>query len=412
MSEREKTTETLIEAVRKISRSLNLDEVLETIFKSLEELLGYSAAVICIIDSKTGIIRELKARGYPEHAIDEKSLEIGNGIIGWVLEHARPQIVNDVKKDRRYIKARPETRSEMAAPIISGDEKVLGVINLEADVVNNYDENDLRMLTMFTSLAASAIDFSMLYERSMNQRRAESELELARKVVEGLLPGQFPEIEGFDFYGMTIPVREVGGDYFDFMDSITERTGIMVADVSGKGLAAALIMVTFRAYIHATIINELAMRSVMARVNRLIFQTTNGERFITTFYGLIDPESRRLLYINAGHNPPLLVRADGTSQLLEHSGFPLGIFEEARYSESVINFRPGDILLLYTDGVTEACSECEEIFSIERLEKVIREASDLSAKEICEAITDAVNQYAANYGGPEDDLTVAVIKVA
>ena len=115
---------------------------------------------------------------------------------------------------------------------------------------------------------------------------------------------------------MTVPVREVGGDYFDFMDSVTERTGLMVADVSGKGLAAALIMVTFRAYIHATIINELAMRSVMARVNRLIFQTTNGERFITTFYGLIDPESRRLLYINAGHNPPLLVRADGTSQLL------------------------------------------------------------------------------------------------
>src|SRR5690348_14784476 len=113
MSEKKKTTETLIEAVRKISGSLNLDEVVETIFNSLQELLGYSAAVICVVDPKTGLIRELKARGYPEDAIDEKSLEIGNGIIGWVLEHARPQIVNDVIKDRRYIKARPETRSEM-----------------------------------------------------------------------------------------------------------------------------------------------------------------------------------------------------------------------------------------------------------------------------------------------------------
>ena len=411
MSEKQKTTETLIEAVRKISRSLNLDDVVETIFNSLQELLGYSAAVICVIDLKTGLIRELKARGYPEHAIDEKSLEIGNGIIGWVLEHARPQIVNDVIKDRRYIKARAETRSEMAAPIINADEKVLGVINLEADYVNGYDKNDLKMLTMFTSLAASAINYSMLYERSMSQRRAESELELARKVVEGLLPRKFPEVEGFDFYGMTIPIREVGGDYFDFMDGVTERIGIMVADVSGKGLAAALIMVTFRAYIHATIINELAMRSVMSRVNRLIFQTTNGERFITTFYGLIDPESRRLLYINAGHNPPLLVRADGTSQLLEHSGFPIGIFDKAHYSESVVNFRSGDILLLYTDGVTEACSECEEPFSIDRIEKIIRESSHLSSKEICEAVTDAVNRYAAASGGPEDDLTVAVIKV-
>src|SRR5215470_8618669 len=119
---------------------------------------------------------------------------------------------------------------------------------------------------------------------------------------------------------MTMPVREVGGDYFDFIDSITERLGLVVADVSGKGLAAALIMVTFRAYIHATLVNELAMRAVMARVSRLLHQTTYGERFITTFYGLIDPEHKRLLYINAGHNPPLLLRADGSSQLLETSG--------------------------------------------------------------------------------------------
>jgi phosphoserine phosphatase RsbU/P len=153
------------------------------------------------------------------------------------------------------------------------------------------------------------------------------------------------------------------------------------------------------------------MRVVMSRLNKLIYETTDGERFITTFYGLIDPENKRLLYMNAGHNPPLLVRADGTSQLLQHSGLPLGIFKDSRYSESVIDFRSGDILLMYTDGVTEACSECVEPFSLTRLEKIVRDKAHLAAKEICEAVTDAVRDYAASTGGPEDDLTVAVIKV-
>jgi phosphoserine phosphatase RsbU/P len=245
----------------------------------------------------------------------------------------------------------------------------------------------------------------------MDQQRAEGEIELARKVVESLLPRAFPVVDGFDIFGLTLPVRQVGGDYFDFIGSVSDRLGILIADVSGKGLAAALIMVTFRAYIHATLINELAMRVVMSRVNRLICETTNGERFITTFYGLVDPEHKRLLYINAGHNPPLLVRADGTSELLKDSGFPLGIFEDSRYSESVVDFRAGDVLLMYTDGVTEACSECEESFSLARLEQVVRGASGQSARGICEAVAKAVNEYAAGIGGPEDDLTVAVIKV-
>lgn len=408
----EKTIETLIEAVRKISRSPDLHEVLETIFASLKELLGYAAAVIVVIDHRTGEVMETEARGYPSDDIaGEDFLASGSGIIGWVLKNGQPQIINDVKEDARYVKARPETVSEIAAPIVRSDNKVIGVINLEADRIAGYDEDDLRLLTMFASLAASAIDHTVLYRRVVSQQQAESEIALARKVVESLLPRSFPVVEGFDIFGTTIPVREVGGDYFDFIGSVSERLAVLVSDVSGKGLAAALIMVTFRAYIHATIINDLAMRVVMSRVNRLICEATSGERFITTFYGLIDPVHKRLLYINAGHNPPLLVRADGSSELLDDSGLPLGIFEESRYSESVVDFRSGDVLLMYTDGVTEACSECEEPFSLTRLEQVVRSASGGGAREICQAVTDAVNQYAAGVGGPEDDLTVAAIKI-
>lgn len=407
----ERTIATLVEAVRRVSGSLDLDEVLDTIFDSLKELLDYSAAVICIIEPRTHTIFEVKTRGYPPQIIGDDFLQSGSGIIGWVIKNARGEIVNDVKNDKRYVKARAETRSEIAAPIIRADGEVIGVINLEADWVDGYSERDLELLTMFASLAASAINHTLLYREVLRQRRAESEIELARKVVESLLPRAFPNLAGLDIYGTTIPVREVGGDYLDVIDRISDRLGVLVADVSGKGLAAALIMVTFRAYIHATVINELAMRVVMARVNRLVHEATNGDRFITTFYGLIDAENKRLMYINAGHNPPLLLRADGSSQLLSHGGLPLGAFDDSRYSESVVEFRAGDVLVLYTDGVVEARDARDELFGLERLEQVVRAYESERAYTIVQAVTGAVHDFAFDLDGPEDDLTVMVIKV-
>ena len=407
----EKTIETLIEAVRKVSSSLDLDEVLDTIFDSVKELIDYSAAVIYVIDAHSGEVHEFKTRGYIPESISEDFVATGSGIIGWVIKNRAGEIVDDVKSDTRYVKVRAETRSEVAAPIIRADGRVIGVINLESDVVGGYDARDLELLTMFASLAASAIDHTLLYRQVIRQRRVESELELARKVVEGLMPRSFPLINDFDIYGTMIPFREVGGDYLDFIDSISERLVVLVADVSGKGLAAALIMVAFRAYFHATVINELAMRVVMGRVNRLVHDTTDGDRFITCFYGLIDPENKRLLYISAGHNPPMLLRADGTRDLLSQGGLPLGMFETSRYSESVLEFRSGDILVLYTDGVVEARNQLDEEFGLKRLEEVVRASSSARAHEIVQAITRAVAEYSSEVGGPEDDLTVSVVKV-
>ncbi len=408
----EKTIETLIEAVRKVSSSLDLDEVLDTIFDSIKELIDYSAAVIYVIDARSGEVSEFKTRGYLPESISEGFLATGSGIIGWVIRNRTGEIVDDVKRDARYVSVRAETRSEVAAPLIRADGRVIGVINLEADNVNGYEARDLELLTMFASLAASAIDHTLLYRQVMRQRRVESELELARKVVEGLMPRSFPLVKDFDIYGTSIPFREVGGDYLDFIDSISERLVVMVADVSGKGLAAALIMVAFRAYFHATVINELSMRVVMARVNRLVHDTTDGERFITCFYGLIDPENKRLLYISAGHNPPLLLHGDGTIELLDRGGgLPLGVFETSRYSESVVEFRAGDILVMYTDGVVEARDTRDEEFGMKRLEDVVRASSDRRAHEIVRAITTAVDEHSSEVGGPEDDLTVSVIKV-
>src|ERR1044071_4964369 len=171
----EKTIETLIEAVRKVSSSLDLDEVLDTIFDSVKELIDYSAAVIYVIDARSGEVHEFKTRGYAPQTLPEDFLDTGSGIIGWVIRNRRGDFVGDVKRDARYVKARAETRSEIAAPLIRADGRVIGVINLEADWVDGYDERDLELLTMFASLAASAIDHTLLHRQVIRQRRAESE---------------------------------------------------------------------------------------------------------------------------------------------------------------------------------------------------------------------------------------------
>jgi sigma-B regulation protein RsbU (phosphoserine phosphatase) len=408
---REKTTETLIDAVHRVSSSPDLDEVMETIFDSLKELLDYSAAVICVVDSRDGVLYRLKTRGYPPGSITDDFFGSGRGVIGWVIKHKRGVIIDDVKGDERYVQARPETRSEIAAPIVRHDDKVIGGINLESDRPGAYDRRDLELLTMFASLAASAINHSLLYRKVMRQRQVEAELELARKVVDGMLPDSFPVISGLDIHGMVIPMKKVGGDYLDFLDSSPEHLGVVVADVTGNGLDAALIMVAFRAYLHATVISNLAMRGIMARINRLVHEATGGERFITSFYGLLDPHSKRLVYINAGHNPPLLVRADGSHLLLDEGGIPLGVFDDTQYSEFAVDLRAGDILVLYTDGVTEAKDTRDEHFGLERLEQIVRSAGDQSSHTICNRVTRAVQDFSAKVGGPGDDMTISVIKV-
>src|SRR5215213_9926089 len=172
MAVNEKSIEILINSVRRVSSSLDFDEVADTIFESLGELMNFSAAIVYGADPRNGANIDLRVHGYPPEAIHEDFLASGSGVIGWVMKQGAGQIINDVKRDARYVKARPETRSEVAAPIIRADGHVIGVINLEADWPNGYNERDLELLTMFASLAASAIDNTLLYRQVMRQRRA------------------------------------------------------------------------------------------------------------------------------------------------------------------------------------------------------------------------------------------------
>jgi serine phosphatase RsbU (regulator of sigma subunit) len=400
--------EVLLEISKTLSAPLDLDEVIEAIFRSLRQVVKYDAAVIYLLNRSTRGLELVRETGYPEGSEEAFQLMVGEGIVGWVAKTGEPLIVPDVRRDRRYVNTRATTRSELAAPLVL-EGRTIGVFNLECDQEDAYHQGHLELLALFAAQAAVALERVRLTRELLERRRLEKELAIAREIQASFLPKRAPDVPGFELAGATQPHDEVGGDYFDFIRVSDTRLGIAIADVSGKGIPAALIMAGFRMSLLAEIRNEFSMRAVMRKVNSLLHESTERDKFVTMFYGVLDFKNRVLSFSNAGHNPPLLLRAGGGVEYLLEGGVALGVLPDARYEERPLAIQPGDVLLLYTDGVSEAESPAGEQFGPRRLEECLKQLRDGSANEILKGIVDAVTAWAAERG-VSDDLTLVVVK--
>ncbi len=400
--------ELLYQTGKVLASSLELSEVLEVIMDALKVLIPYDAAGVFLIDKKRQEVEEIATRGYDPSLESDLKLKIGQGLIGWVAKTGQPVIVPDVRQDNRYVNARIATRSEMVVPIASGD-RVIGVFNLESDSPDAFREEDLRLLADFAAQAALSIERAQLFAERVQKRRLEGELAIARQIQHSFFPKRIPGLTGFDLYGGNVPSSEVGGDYYDFIPIVENQVGIAVADVSGKGIPAALIMAAFRASLKAEIRNNYAIRTIMAKVNSLMHESIEAGNYVTAFYGVLDSQKRIFTFSNAGHNPPLVRHGDGRREYLTKGGVALGIFTDSAYKEKPYPLQGGDLLVLYTDGVTEARNEKDEEFGLGRLEQLIDENRALPAREIYEAIEGEVTRF-QNYRR-HDDFTLIVLKV-
>jgi sigma-B regulation protein RsbU (phosphoserine phosphatase) len=234
------------------------------------------------------------------------------------------------------------------------------------------------------------------------------ELALARRVMAGLLPRRTPVLPGFDIAGAHETSREVGGDYYEFIPLGDDRWGIAVADVVGKGVAAALLVAAVRASLFALVSHELAQRVILRRANRFFHESVEEGKFVTLFYCVLDVSSRRLIYVNAGHPPPVILRHTGEVELMEEGGVPLGLFEDPRYREGFAGLDEGDVLALYTDGITEAADARDEPYGVDRMIAMLHRARGRSAADICEAVVGDVCRHGGEQ--PQDDRTLVVIK--
>jgi phosphoserine phosphatase RsbU/P len=408
----------LLDITKKISRSLDLQEVLNQVMDTLDSLIPYDAAGIFVLEcvDKDSVpegeepceFKSEAVRGYDIDELSDLHLKLGEGFIGHVAVSGEPIISPDVRENPVYVNARDRTRSEMVAPIISNDE-VIGVFDLESDQLDAYSKDDLEILMLLASQVAIIIEKVMLHEQLIEKKRLEGQLEVARQVQLELLPAKDPELAGYDISAYNFPTEEVSGDYYDWVSIYEDQIAIVIADVSGKGVPAALLMAFLRASLRAATHIGYATHISMAKVNYLLWESIERNQFVTAFYGILDGPNRTLSYSNAGHNPPLLVNASGSHRFIERGGLPLGMFRDTRYHEYYLSFEPGDLLLLYTDGVTEASNASGEEFGRERLANAVKGNSSLSARDLIASLQRDVLNWTDGVG-PTDDVTFFVIK--
>src|SRR6266478_5599200 len=408
----------LLDITKTISRSLDLDEVLNLVMDTLDSLIPYDAAGIYLLkrsqpqsewaEDETYVFHTQVVRGYDIDDLQELGLKIGEGLIGHVAASGKPFISPDVRNEPRYINARAHTRSEMVAPIISNSE-VIGVFDLESDELNAYTKDDLEILGLLASQVAIIIEKVMLHDQLIEKQRLETQLEVARQVQLELLPAKDPQLEGYDISAYNFPTEEVSGDYYDWVKIFDDQIGLVIADVSGKGVPAALLMAFLRASLRAATHIGYSPQVSMAKVNYLLWESIERNQFVTAFYGILDATNRKLAYTNAGHNPPLLLTGDGKHRFIERGSLPLGMFKDTRYHEYYQTIEPGEMLVLYTDGVTEAQNRKDEEYGRDRLARAVKANETLSARDLIAAVHKEVIEWTDGKGAT-DDVTFFVIK--
>ncbi len=400
--------EKLAQVSQRISASLDLDELLDIIIDAVRSLMPYDAAGVFLLERQSHEIQRMVVYGYPADANQQDILEVGRAARQLVEQSRSAAILKDISQSDRYVSARRMTQSAMIAPILS-NKRLIGVFTLESDEQDVYTVNDLALFEKFAQQVALSIEKAQLHQALLEKNKLEKELSIAREIQLSFLPREVPPLAGFDVAGLNIPSRRVSGDYYDFIRIVEGQWGIVVGDVSGKGIPAALIMASFRASLLAEIRNNYAIGTIMSKVNKLLWESTDSDQFVTAFYGVLDERRRILTYCNAGHNPVFLLQSDGSPIKLETGGLVLGAFEDSMYREGLIEIKPHDLLLLYTDGVTEIYNEAEEEFGVERLLGLVKRYRELPAREIALHLQDNILAFAADRT-IQDDFTLIVLK--
>jgi len=298
----------------------------------------------------------------------------------------------------------------LVVPLLS-QKDLVGFIGLSKKITRfRYSYEDITLLGVLANQMVVAMDNARLYQESLEKQRLEEELNLARQIQQELLPKTCPKTESFEFSAFIQPARQVGGDYYDFLQTDLGSIGIAIADASGKGIPAALLISLVHASLRAEVKNRLSPPVVISHINELIYSSTTPEKFATMFYGELSPHEKKFSYCNAGHNYPLVVHEDGRVELLDKGGLILGAFPEAMYEAGEVALRKNDTLFFYSDGLTENFNSKEEEFGEERLLNLLVEHRFLGAEELKQKVIREVIDFSGGHS-PYDDFTIVVLKI-
>ena len=399
----------LNEIARELTSILNLDELLKRIAELLSRLIDYQMFSILLVDPTGEKLQHRFSLRFQENIHLKHDIPIGEGVVGYAVQQKEVVLVSDVTKDSHYILLNPETRSELAAPLIYKD-KVIGVLDLEHTRRGFFTDDHKRTITTLAAQVAIAIENARLYEQIERQeKRLERDLALARELQFRLLPQAPPHLANLEVAAKFSPARAIGGDLYDFVDYSLSRFAMVIGDVSGKGAPAAIYAALVSGILRSHAPIEPGPAEMLSAVNFSLGERRIEGQFVSIIFALWDDSNRTLQVANSGLPRPLYCH-DGKIEVIEATGLPLGLFDDADYDEFTFHANPGDMFVFFSDGILDARNQAGDMFGRRRVEEIVAKSCEFSADWVVDSLFKAVAEHAA---GVEtfDDQTVVAIKV-
>lgn len=399
----------LNEIARELTSILNLDELLGRIAELLRRLIDFQMFSILLLDDSGEKLQHRFSLRFNENVHVKHEIPLGRGVVGTAAQTGQAVLVTDVSKDSRYVLLNPETRSELAVPLIYKD-KVIGVLDLEHTRRGFFTDDHRRTMITLAAQVAIALENARLYEEVARQeRRLERDLALARELQMRLLPQTLPKVPHLELAAKFIPARAIGGDLYDFIPYSLSRLGIVIGDVSGKGAPAAIYAALVSGILRSHAPIEPGPAEMLSAVNLSLAERRIEAQFVSIIYAVWDDENRTLMVANSGLPRPVFVH-DGKNSVIDAAGLPLGLFDDASYDEFTFKMKPGDMFVFFSDGILDARNRRGELFGRGRVEKIIAGCADKSADCVVSSLFKAAAEHSA---GVEafDDQTVVAIKV-
>ncbi|HET6892314.1 MAG TPA: SpoIIE family protein phosphatase [Pyrinomonadaceae bacterium] len=391
--------------------SATLNQTLEQIVSLVFEAVPADRCLIMMRDDGNEELRVAVAR-LRDRVGEVGEIRVSRNVLDEVVVRGNAVLTSDAQHDPRFASGTvvlQGIRSVLAVPL-GVEDQVFGIIYADSPIADGrFTEDHLKLLTTLASVAAIRVENARLAEARLQQERLERELQLAMEIQQRFQPAAPPHVQGYELQGISFPCYEIGGDYYDFIKREDGRLVIALGDVSGKGTAAALLMSSLHAAIHAHSGSHNTLVATISAVNRYLADNIPPNRFVTLFYAELDPETGALSFLNAGHNPPLIVHSAGTVEQLASGGLPLGIKPNAEFREGRTQMQMGDVLVIYSDGVTEAASPTGEEFGSTRLYEVVSRNIDASAAGIRDRIESALTKFSQGTQAA-DDITLVIVK--
>ncbi len=402
-----RTLRTLAHLSQEFSSILDLDELLRHIAEAVRGLIDYDAFSILLVDNEKKVLRHRFSVRYDQR-VDLDNVPLGSGITGASVAAREVVRVDDTLKDPRYIASHPDVRSEIAVPLTVQD-RVIGVMDLESNHIGYFSDDHRRMLSLLAPQVASSVENARLYqELAQREHEMQQDLSAARELQSVLLPGTAPEIPGLSVGVASRPARQISGDLYEFFEQ-GEHALIAIGDSSGKGAAAALYGAMVSGLLRSVAPRRRGPALLMQSLNDALLERRIDAHFVTLLVLLWDSRARSFTMANAGSEPPLVYR-DGQVQKLKVEGIPLGLLDRREYDEHCFSARPGDVILLYSDGVGDQQNPAGKPYGRGRVVELLKSVHNRHPREVVKAFLADLDRFAEG-GPPSDDQTLIALKV-